>query len=276
MYRDPFSFQGRIGRKKFSISAVIVGLLCGILIFLLIRVSKHLSEGMGLVLGYLLSMGAYVGYWFLLAQGCKRCHDMGKSGWLQCVPFYFILMFLKRGGSGSNAYGPNPGEMKGFNLFLSYGEKPAEYEDAHSFYRLSAFAIDLSIVIWLVLIITAITGSGILLSNAFIFLLCLILIYLVYSIVIENRFCQGTLGKWIFRLRVTDVSGKNISLSRTVRRNGTKLISLLVYLLQTLWFILRISLILALGQDTSDGFIDFSYFHAHDKLSGTTVERIRI
>lgn len=35
--------------------------------------------------------------WTLLAFGAKRCHDLGKSGWWQLVPFFFILMMFKDG-----------------------------------------------------------------------------------------------------------------------------------------------------------------------------------
>lgn len=46
--------------------------------------------------------------WFLLAQGAKRCHDRGNSGWWQLIPFYYLWMFFADGEIGDNEYGTNP------------------------------------------------------------------------------------------------------------------------------------------------------------------------
>jgi uncharacterized membrane protein YhaH (DUF805 family) len=58
--------------------------------------------------------------WFMLAQGAKRCHDRGNSGWWQIIPFYGLWMLFADGEIGDNEYGENP---KG----LSY-----EYEDSEA------------------------------------------------------------------------------------------------------------------------------------------------
>ena len=63
------------------------------------------------VLSYLLSIPFL---WFFWAQGAKRCHDMGKSGWWQLIPFFPFVMIFKEGDSHSNEYGDNP-KGKGFN-----------------------------------------------------------------------------------------------------------------------------------------------------------------
>jgi uncharacterized membrane protein YhaH (DUF805 family) len=46
--------------------------------------------------------------WLLWAQGSKRCHDIGSSGWMQVVPFYFLWMLFKNGDAGENKYGVDP------------------------------------------------------------------------------------------------------------------------------------------------------------------------
>ena len=46
--------------------------------------------------------------WFLIAQGAKRCHDRGNSGWFQLIPFYGLWMLFADSITGENEYGPNP------------------------------------------------------------------------------------------------------------------------------------------------------------------------
>ena len=53
-------------------------------------------------------------YWFILAQGAKRCHDLGNSGLYQLIPFYGFLTVLEDGDEGENEYGFDP---KGRNIF---------------------------------------------------------------------------------------------------------------------------------------------------------------
>ncbi len=35
--------------------------------------------------------------WFLLAQGAKRSHEIGLSGWWQIVPFFWVFLLVKKG-----------------------------------------------------------------------------------------------------------------------------------------------------------------------------------
>jgi uncharacterized membrane protein YhaH (DUF805 family) len=46
--------------------------------------------------------------WFVWAQGAKRCHDLGQSGWYQIIPFYVLWMIFGSGKNGINRYGVNP------------------------------------------------------------------------------------------------------------------------------------------------------------------------
>jgi uncharacterized membrane protein YhaH (DUF805 family) len=61
-----------------------------------------------LLLNCLIFGGAYTFIWFFLAQGAKRCHDRGNSGWYLLIPFYFLWMLFADGEIGQNDFGPNP------------------------------------------------------------------------------------------------------------------------------------------------------------------------
>ena len=50
--------------------------------------------------------------WLALAQGAKRCHDLGNSGWFQWIPFYYFIMLLKEGDKKTNYYEESPPVMK--------------------------------------------------------------------------------------------------------------------------------------------------------------------
>ena len=85
-----FSFEGRIRRREYGIT---------ILLFAVIIVFQALIKIPYIHIPFL---------WFLLAQGAKRCHDIGKSGWWQIVPFFGLWMLFKDGDVGSNEYGEDP------------------------------------------------------------------------------------------------------------------------------------------------------------------------
>lgn len=99
MFVSPFSFDGRIRRTEFGISFIIYLVGYGVLIAL----SSSLGKDASGVLIFFLPL-----LWFLWAQGAKRCHDVGNSGWWQLIPFYFFWLLFQEGDAGSNEYGNNP------------------------------------------------------------------------------------------------------------------------------------------------------------------------
>ncbi|PWV48891.1 DUF805 domain-containing protein [Chitinophaga sp. S165] len=93
MFKHPFSFEGRIGRAEYAISYGAY-----IALYVIVTVAK---DGPGALLGLLFIPAI----WILFAQGAKRCHDLGKSGWWQIIPFYFFVMIFQAGDEGANEYG---------------------------------------------------------------------------------------------------------------------------------------------------------------------------
>ena len=97
--RAAFSFSGRIGRTAYGLSLIICTLLS---ILILTSILQTKGNTAFLVLLYI-PIG-----WFALAQGAKRCHDLGNSGWFQWIPFYYFIMLLKEGAKEVNYYGESP------------------------------------------------------------------------------------------------------------------------------------------------------------------------
>jgi len=100
MFKNPFSFDGRIRRMEYGLSIIVYTAFS--IISSLISESGG-SAGPIIMLVLLIPM-----LWFQLSQGAKRCHDLGKSGWWQIIPFYSLWMLFQDGEHGRNEYGPNP------------------------------------------------------------------------------------------------------------------------------------------------------------------------
>jgi uncharacterized membrane protein YhaH (DUF805 family) len=71
MFKNPFSFKGRITRTEYGIS-----LLLNIIVVLSIILYYKETN-------YIIFILIPVDIWFFNAQYVKRCHDFGKSGWYQ-------------------------------------------------------------------------------------------------------------------------------------------------------------------------------------------------
>ena len=102
MFKKPFSFKGRIRRTEYGISFImyVVGLA-----ILEIPFTNKANSGDVSLMFFSLAIPAI---WFMIAQGAKRCHDRGNSGWYQLIPLYECWMLFADSDNGNNAYGPNP------------------------------------------------------------------------------------------------------------------------------------------------------------------------
>lgn len=104
MFSKAFSFKGRIKRAEFVWSYIITW-LAGNIISLFAETTMTDPEYPTLsdvIMVYIL-LGPIL--WFYFAQRIKRCHDIGRSGWWQLIPFY-SLWLLFQVSDGDNKYGP--------------------------------------------------------------------------------------------------------------------------------------------------------------------------
>lgn len=109
-FQRVFSFKGRITRAEFILSHLAIPLYFLVTTY----VASICSDVASLIGGETVGQGAYnrvmlanlfVFCWFYTAQGVKRCHDAGLSGWLFYIPFFNIPMLFKAGRPGENRYG---------------------------------------------------------------------------------------------------------------------------------------------------------------------------
>jgi uncharacterized membrane protein YhaH (DUF805 family) len=107
MFKNPFSFDGRIRRTEYGLSFIIFVIAKVITQFIAVGIAGTNSSDMSgaVVLSYIFLIPLL---WFLWAQGAKRCHDVGKNGWWQIIPFYPIYLIFGEGFKGDNEYGEDP------------------------------------------------------------------------------------------------------------------------------------------------------------------------
>ena len=99
-FQKPFSHKGRIARLEYFIVFLIFSA-----IYLLLSIISYSNYNEFIAL--LLLVIYFVNLYFLIVNTAKRCHDIGKSGWWQLIPFFGIYLFFAPGHMVKNEYG-NP------------------------------------------------------------------------------------------------------------------------------------------------------------------------
>ena len=106
MFKAPFSFDGRIRRTEYGLSIIISAVARVIIASLAVGMTSGSSDRSGAVM-----ISVIIGIpilWFVLAQGAKRCHDVGMNGWLQIIPLFPLYLLFADGEKQDNKYGANP------------------------------------------------------------------------------------------------------------------------------------------------------------------------
>ncbi len=103
MFENAFSFDGRIRRTEYGISLMIYVAIATVLNLIIQSNPDVVIIGLAFI----------PAFWFLSAQACKRCHDVGNSGWWQLIPFYALWLIFQEGEPSQNQYGNN---LKGNQL----------------------------------------------------------------------------------------------------------------------------------------------------------------
>ncbi|MGV4415284.1 DUF805 domain-containing protein [Chryseobacterium sp. T1] len=101
MFKNLFSYEGRIRRTEYGVSYLIY-----LIILAPLNLITRTSQSSATSLIFLIIWLPLV--YILICQGAKRCHDRGNSGWYQLIPFYGLWMLFGNSDFGPNEYGPNP------------------------------------------------------------------------------------------------------------------------------------------------------------------------
>ena len=106
MFKNIFSFEGRIRRSEHNFTLLIY--------LVLVQIIEFLMESLNMPL---LAILIFPLLYILIAQSAKRCHDLGNSGWYQLIPFYVLVLIFSDSKFGPNKYGDNPkGEGNGAEI----------------------------------------------------------------------------------------------------------------------------------------------------------------
>lgn len=107
MFKNSFSFEGRIRRTEYAITFIIFIFAKVITQFIAVGITgadnANMSSAIGISNLFLIPL-----LLFLWAQGAKRCHDVGNNGWYQLIPFYMLWLLFQDGQPVKNQYGDNP------------------------------------------------------------------------------------------------------------------------------------------------------------------------
>ena len=102
MFKNPFSFEGRIRRTEYGLSLIIAAVGR---VFITMLLAGAMQGGGFFGINFIFQIPFL---WFFWAQGAKRCHDLGMSGWYQLIPFFPLYIIFASGEENSNKYGENP------------------------------------------------------------------------------------------------------------------------------------------------------------------------
>jgi len=108
MFKRPFSFDGRIRRLEYGLSLIIFYAYMFIIVFASQLFLSPTDPANATLEPLVMLLAMVPGYWFLIAQNAKRCHDLGNSGWFQLIPLYGLWLLFANGENGENRFGRNP------------------------------------------------------------------------------------------------------------------------------------------------------------------------
>lgn len=105
MFKNVFSYEGRIRRTEYVVGNIFI-YICFNVLTLIFNLQNLVDNGIRIFICYIVWWIPLI--FFSFPQGAKRCHDIGKPGWWQLIPFFVFWLMFKKGDKGRNKYGDDP------------------------------------------------------------------------------------------------------------------------------------------------------------------------
>ena len=92
-FQNYANFKGRASRAEYWWWALFI--------FILSVLLSSIHDSLG-------DLGSLVTLLPGIAVAIRRMHDVDRAGWFILVPFYNLILLLRRGDAGENRFGPPP------------------------------------------------------------------------------------------------------------------------------------------------------------------------
>ena len=113
-FKKYFVFEGRASKSEFWYFFLVYTVGSILLSF----IARAVMSAPLLILAGLVTYGTIIP---MISVGCRRMHDINKSGWWQCIPIYNLILWAEdsssgtpqRSSSGSRNYSESPRSRSG-------------------------------------------------------------------------------------------------------------------------------------------------------------------
>jgi len=113
MFKNPFSFNGRINRQEYALSTIVSFIL---VVGISMGSDTYEFDYKGIFLLFI-----FITYlWFNFSQGTKRSHDLNNHGMMLLIPFYGLALLFTEGDKKENQYGLPPNDVISINFKNSF------------------------------------------------------------------------------------------------------------------------------------------------------------
>ena len=116
-FKKFFVFEGRASKSELWYFFLVY--MGGSTILDVVAQSKQ-SE----LLGILSAIVALGGFFPMISVGCRRLHDINKSGWWQCIPIYNLILWSQDSSSGTPQRSSSQSSQTRSSQSSDYSETP--------------------------------------------------------------------------------------------------------------------------------------------------------
>ena len=112
-----FVFEGRASKSEFWYFFLVYTVGSILLSF----IARSVMSAPLLILAGLVTYGTIIP---MISAGCRRLHDIGKSGWWQCIPIYNLILWAEDSSSGTPQRSSSQSSQTRSSQSRNYSEAP--------------------------------------------------------------------------------------------------------------------------------------------------------